>query len=294
MTNLIIGIDGGGTNCRAAVADCRGQTLGRGKSGGANIMTDPKAALKNIVDAVRQAFADASIPSDRISSSSSVLGLAGANIGNYAEHIGRQLPFVESHIETDSMVALQGALGDGDGAMAILGTGSVFMARRDSEIRHAGGWGFMVGDLASGARIGRALLQDTLLAHDKVRPPSAITRAVMAEFNDEPRLLVEFAHTSKPGAFGRFAPIVFEHAEAGDPTARSLVDGAVKSIDEALDAIIWDGCARLCLVGGLAARYREHLAARHRAIYQEPLSTAVDGALSLAAARYCDDAGRVA
>ncbi|RUV24807.1 N-acetylglucosamine kinase, partial [Mesorhizobium sp. M1A.T.Ca.IN.004.03.1.1] len=33
MTELAIGIDGGGTSCRAAVADRNGNVIGRGKSG---------------------------------------------------------------------------------------------------------------------------------------------------------------------------------------------------------------------------------------------------------------------
>ena len=57
------------------------------------------------------------------------------------------------------MIALEGAIGDGDGAMAILGTGTAYMVRRNGEARPIGGWGFQVGDQGSGARIGRDLLE---------------------------------------------------------------------------------------------------------------------------------------
>ena len=43
--------------------------------------------------------------------------------------------------------------------MAILGTGTAYMVRKDGASRAIGGWGFQVGDQGSGARIGRDLLE---------------------------------------------------------------------------------------------------------------------------------------
>ncbi|MFN7027514.1 MAG: N-acetylglucosamine kinase, partial [Pseudorhizobium sp.] len=45
MEKYFIGIDGGGTSCRAAVAGRDGRILGRGRSGASNILTDPDTAL---------------------------------------------------------------------------------------------------------------------------------------------------------------------------------------------------------------------------------------------------------
>ena len=38
---LFLGIDGGGTGCRAAVADASGRILGTGVAGPANLTSDP-------------------------------------------------------------------------------------------------------------------------------------------------------------------------------------------------------------------------------------------------------------
>ena len=46
MADYVIGIDGGGTSCRAALADRNGTLLGRGKSGASNILTDRLARLE--------------------------------------------------------------------------------------------------------------------------------------------------------------------------------------------------------------------------------------------------------
>ncbi|MET0172534.1 MAG: BadF/BadG/BcrA/BcrD ATPase family protein, partial [Agrobacterium vaccinii] len=47
MQRYLVGVDGGGTSCRAAVADVNGQILGRGKSGASNIMSAPDQAILN-------------------------------------------------------------------------------------------------------------------------------------------------------------------------------------------------------------------------------------------------------
>jgi glucosamine kinase len=278
----LIAIDGGGTSCRALVADGRGLVLGHGTAGSANIMTDMEGARKNAIAAAEAACREAGLAEDALSSFDAVLGFAGANIGSYGERIGAILPFRRSVVETDALIALHGALGEHDGAVAIIGTGSVFMARSKGTIRSVGGWGFMVGDLGSGARVGRALLQEALLAHDGVHEGSELTAQVLRRFEDDPRTLVEYAHTAKPGEFGTFAPLVFEYGEHGDPIGKALIEGAVRSVEEALAAIMPPGCDRLCLLGGLAKRYETRLGPRYRKLVKEPLGNALQGALSLA------------
>jgi glucosamine kinase len=282
----MVALDGGGTSCRALVADARGVALGRGQSGSANIMTDMEGARENIVAAAEAAYRDAGLPSDAFSSCDALLGLAGANIGNYGERIRELLPFRRSIVETDALIALHGALGDHDGVVAIIGTGSVFMARGNGVIRSVGGWGFTVGDLGSGARVGRALLQEALLAHDGVHRGSPLTDEVLRRFEDDPRTLVEYAHTAKPGEFGAFAPLVFQYAERDDPIGNALIEGAVRSVEEALAAIMPPACDRLCLLGGLAKRYEARLGPGYRNLVKEPLGDALQGALELALERF--------
>ncbi len=53
MPDFFIGIDGGGTSCRAAVATADGAVLGMAKSGPSNILTDLDGALNNIVGAAQ-------------------------------------------------------------------------------------------------------------------------------------------------------------------------------------------------------------------------------------------------
>jgi glucosamine kinase len=280
---FVLGIDGGGTSCRAALATADGIVVGRAKSGAANIRTDLTGARSNIVEAARQAFVAAGQDAALIPQTPAILGLAGANVGTYRQQLEAILPFSTSRVETDAEIALEGAVGSGDGAMAILGTGTAYMARRNGVSRAIGGWGFQVGDQGSGARIGRDLLEQTLLAHDGVRQASPLTRSMMAVFRDNPEDVVEFTTNAKPGDFGGFAPKVFEHAQKGDAVANWILDKAVADVEASLGALDLAADAPLCLLGGLAPLYAPRLSARYRALLREPLDDALGGAVQMAA-----------
>jgi len=290
--NFVLGIDGGGTSCRAALATADGTVVGRAKSGAANIRTDLTGARSNIVDAARQAFIAAGHDPELIPQTPAILGLAGANVGTYRQQLEAILPFRISRVETDAEIALEGAVGSGDGAMAILGTGTAYMARRNGKSRAIGGWGFQVGDQGSGARIGRDLLEQTLLAYDGVREASPLTRSMLAVFRDNPEDVVEFTTNAKPGDFGGFAPKVFEHAEKGDVVANWIVDKAVTDVEASLGALDLTNDAPLCLLGGLAPLYAPRLSARYQALLKPPLDDALGGAVQMAARLFAREAAR--
>ncbi len=80
-----------------------------------------------------------------------------------------------------------------------------------------GGWGFIVADQGSGARLGHALLQECLLVSDGIRPGSDLTSDVLSEFGHEPSRLVAFARYATPGDFGRYSPKIFAAAQFQRP-----------------------------------------------------------------------------
>lgn len=280
---FVLGIDGGGTSCRAALATADGAVIGRARSGAANIRTDLTGARTHIVEAARLAFLDAGKNPDLIPATGAVLGLAGANVGTYRQQLEAILPFAKSRVETDAEIALEGAIGSGDGAMAILGTGTAYMARRGGKARAIGGWGFQVGDQGSGARIGRDLLEQTLLAHDGVRPSSPLTDEMLRIFRNDPQDVVEFTTNAKPGDFGGFAPKVFEHAAGGDAVAAWIVGRAVADVEASLAVLDPREGDPLCLLGGLAPLYAPLLSARYRVLLKPPLDDALGGAVAMAA-----------
>ena len=287
MTAYFLGIDGGGTSCRAALANADGLVIGRGKSGASNILTDPDTALKHIIEASQQAF-DAAGLLPQLGSTSAILGLAGNNVGDAVNYVTARLPFARADIVSDGMIALQGAIGDADGAIGIVGTGTVYILRQEGRLRSVAGWGFQVSDLGSGARLGQLALQECLLAYDRIHPMTAMSEAILAEFSGRPESVVEFARMAKPGEFGRFTPTIFQFAERGDAAALRILKTGAAGIDEALDAVamLTGNQGRLCLLGGLAPIYPPYLAERHRLRLSQPLADALTGAVALAIKTY--------
>lgn len=279
---FVIGIDGGGTSCRAAFASRDGRVLGRGKSGAANIRTDLTGARSSIAEAARLAITDANEDPALMARIPAVLGLAGSNVGTYRQQLEAILPFSRNLVVSDALIALEGAVGASDGAIAILGTGTAFMVRKDGVARTVGGWGFLVGDQGSGARIGRDLLEETLLAYDRIADASELTRALLAIFRNEPRDVVEFTTTAKPGDFGGFAPMVFEHAAKGDPVAQKIIGRAVRHIEASLDVLELRTGDPLCLLGGLAQLYAPLLSSSVQALLRAPAQDALGGAVAMA------------
>lgn len=52
MGMYLVGIDGGGTSCRARIKDSQGNFLGEAKSGSANIMLGAEIAMASILESI--------------------------------------------------------------------------------------------------------------------------------------------------------------------------------------------------------------------------------------------------
>ena len=279
---LFVGIDGGGTGCRALLCDASGAQLGSGRAGSANIVSDPAGAREHILQATQSAIEDAGLSAAIIPELSAYLGLAGANVESAAARFKTQLPFRQSHIASDAVIALDGAVGEGDGAAAIIGTGSVFIQRKAGIVLTKGGWGFAVSDLASGARLGRSLLELSLLAHERIRPTSTATKTIMERFAGNPQTLVEFAQVASPAEFGTFAPLVFELAGQKDRNAIAIISRAVNAIEAVLQSMELARDHPFCMLGGVGPNYTPYLSPHYRKLVRPPLASAVEGAAALA------------
>jgi glucosamine kinase len=277
---LFLGVDGGGTGCRAAVADAAGAILGRGAAASANILSDPEGARANILAAARSALAGAGA-GDEFEDVRAVLGLAGANVATAVARLRAGLPFAHVAVESDAVIALKGALGEGDGIAATIGTGSVFARQQGGVVAMIGGWGFVLGDQGSGARMGRALLEAALLAHDGLGAATPLMGTLIAEAGG-PEALVAFARTAAPADFAAFAPRIVAAAGAGDPVAGAILDEAAEAVGAAIARLQTEPPLPVCFLGGLGPVFAERLAPRYSGLTRAPLGSALDGALALA------------
>lgn len=270
---FLLGIDGGGTGCRAALAAADGTILGRGTGGPANINTDVDGAAQNILAATAQALQTSGAdPRDLIAT----LGLAGGTITAATTKLATLLPFARVQIVNDAITATRGALGTEDGILAALGTGSVFAVQRAGAVRQVGGRGFLLGDEGSGAVLGRQLLSDAMRAADGFAPMTPLLDAVLAERGGIEGI-ISFGNHASPADFGAYAPRI---VGSDDPAALRIFDNAVDDVRHILTVLQNGRNLPVVFVGGLGPHY----AARLQGTWpiRLALGDGVDGALQMA------------
>jgi glucosamine kinase len=278
-----LGIDGGGTGCRARLTDAQGRVLGDGEGGPANLTLGPSVALDSIMQATREALAKAGLGEPALAATHAGLGLAAANVPQHMKAFQQlTLPFQSAVIRSDAEVACLGAHRGDDGAILILGTGSQGVLHQRGSFTTVGGWGFALSDSGSGAILGRAAVRRSFLAHEGVEPASPFTATVLARFGNDRTTMLEWASNARPREWGEFARVVFDHAEQGDAVAIELVRASAFAAERMLDRLIAMGARRIALMGGVAQPTKRHLAPRFTPFLVEPMGDALDGALLLA------------
>ena len=78
MVDFLLGIDGGGRQCRTRLADPAGKTLGEGAAGPANIRLGLEVSLAAVLAAARQCLAEAGLGEAALTRTIACLALAGA------------------------------------------------------------------------------------------------------------------------------------------------------------------------------------------------------------------------
>ncbi|MDH5453090.1 MAG: ATPase [Paracoccaceae bacterium] len=283
----VIGVDGGGTSCRIALV-LDGQRTWV-KTGPANVTTDFGQAVRTISQGLREVAQKAGTTLDALVDLPAYLGLAGVLDDDMAKRVADALPLSCARIGDDRITTLTGALGFADGAVAGIGTGSFLTYRSGEDIKLIGGYGFRIGDDASGAWLGRALLQHCLHVLDGIAPASDFSRSVLEEFGGQAKRLVDFAGQATPGDFGAFAPRIFEAAGQGDASGLSLISNGVNYITAGLDALGWTPGDALCLTGGVGPHYAPFMPTEYAAALVEPQGTGLDGAIFLAQRLACEN-----
>ncbi|MGR5141421.1 BadF/BadG/BcrA/BcrD ATPase family protein [Photobacterium sp. DNB23_23_1] len=282
-----VGVDGGGTSCRARITDNNGHVLGEAKTGSANIILGTKLAMASIVDAIATAAASAGLGKDSFSSMSVGLALAGAEQQSaWYEFMSLPHPFATVTLNTDAYGACLGAWGGEDGAILIAGTGSCGILLKDNEQHVVGGREFPISDQGGGAVMGLRLIQQTLLAHDGLRPITPLAEHVISHFNQDIDSIVSWSKTARPCDYGQFSPTIFSHAYQGDTLGIELLNQTASDIEMWMKALTNRGAEKICLMGSIAERITPWLIPPLQQRITAPQGDAMDGALAMARANH--------
>ncbi len=289
---LLLGVDGGGTRCRARVCRFSGEILGEGEAGPANIRFGIEESFAAVLEATAQSLAKAGLTlQDR--DIFACLALAGASDpATLSELEGHKHPFRNAVFTTDSHAACAGAHKGRDGGIVIVGTGSVGEAIVKGQHHRVGGWGFPVSDEGSGAWLGCELARRVLWAHDGRTPWTGLLQAAFEHFASDPHAVVRWMGAAKPKDFAALAPLVAGHALADDLAGCELMCLAANHIEILVQRLLAMGAPKIALSGGLASSVKPWLSEKAKRCLVPPAADALTGATGLARAAALREAGR--
>ncbi len=274
-----LGIDGGGSRCRARVRSLDGKLLGEAVGGSSNIYLSFDGALANILATAEEAAIKAGLKTNELHAG---LGLAGIVTSKGADKIvAANLPFASVTADNDAYVACVGAFAGGDGGIVIAGTGSIGFAVIN-EVRHmVGGWGFALGDHGSGAWLGHHAVRRAALAIDGLLQPTPLIEEVLSRVGRTRFDLSRWSEKASPKDYGQMAPLVFECATKGDVHGMTIVIEGAAAISNLGRALLARGARSICLLGGLSKVYPPYLDADVKKSLAEPNYDAMDGAIMM-------------
>ncbi|MBL0499504.1 N-acetylglucosamine kinase [Aeromonas caviae] len=280
MIEFWVGVDGGGTHTRARIRDRAGKLLGEGRAAGSNLELGIPLAHGNVLAAIEQARLEAGLSEDSQQRMGVGLALASAELADcYHALLAMPFPFARLRFTSDAFGACLGAFGGEEGAILIAGTGSAGLIYRDGRLRTCSGRGFPISDLGSGAWLGLRAIQQSLLCHDGILPPSTLAVRLMDHFGRDQAEVVRWAAHAVPTDYGRFTPWVFDAASDGDPLACQLLEEACAQLQALLAGMQQLGARQIALLGGVGMRLAPRLT---RFNLVTPKADALDGAILFA------------
>lgn len=260
-----IGIDGGGTGTRAALADAEGRVLASARAGSANRNHHTHEQVRAVFqDVLRQTLAFLPAQGDL---AGIFLGLSGVSTDADKRDIQTILRGIPEAgragrvtVANDTAAALTGGLSGRPGLALIAGTGSVCLGRNARGEQHlCGGWGALADDIGSAPWVGLRALQAVVRAEDGRLPPTLL-QPIVFEFLGlaEPRRLISRVHNHglERTELGQLAPLVADACRLGDGAAAQILREAAAALSEMAAVtsrrLFGDADCEMVLAGGLA------------------------------------------
>ncbi len=267
----VLGVDLGGSRCRALLADTDGARHRTGQAPGGHPGSDPAAALAGIRRAVTAALEGTPPTAVR----RVVLGAAGyaaVSAPSTAQALARVWASAglrcPVRVRPDCEVAFAAGTSDPNGIVLVAGTGSMAARIADRSMAgRAGGHGWMLGDEGSGFWLGREAVRAALRVLELGTAPSGdLVCRVLGEVLDQVEVLggaapatdplgtigaiTTWVHREAPAGLAALAPLVLAAAQVGDAEANGLLDRAAGLLAD-LALTLWRDGEPMVLAGAL-------------------------------------------
>jgi glucosamine kinase len=277
---LFIGIDGGGTKCRARLFSADDKVLGTGVGGPSNPLHGQSQTKASILQAVEMALTEAGLPNSEAGNLIAGVGLAGVNLPSLYEVMDSwHHPFRKMYLTTDLHIACLGAHTRDEGAVMISGTGSCGYSYVKNKAIIIGGHGFPCGDKGSGAWFGLEAVKAVLLASDNLGPQTQLTDLIGDHLQAKGVMIVDKMGSAKSSDYAKLAGFVFTAAKANDEVALKIVREGADYMSAVAEQLWETGPSRMSLIGGLSGLLTPWLKPNIAESLSEPISQPEFGAV---------------
>lgn len=285
---LYIGIDGGGTKLKIKIENIKGECIGIGEGGPANISNSFEIAWKNIISTIDNTLKPFGIDiNDNNFSINLAIGIAGYEILSARENFLKEShPFEQVKLYSDSYIACVGAHKGKNGGVILIGTGSVGLSIINNKTFKVGGWGFPYDDFGSGAWIGMQSISTYCHCLDSRKKKSEFNKVILEKFNNSQTQILNWASNADSKDFATLAPIVIELAKENNPQAFEIMTKAGNHISEIGNTLISVSSNHmnnlpLVVMGGIGNHIIPYLDNVIKKKLVTPKSSPEDGALLL-------------
>ena len=282
--DLFLGIDGGGTKCKAVLMSSDNVVMGVGTSGPGNPVYGLEQAINSIEYSARMAIQDAGMDASILANLTVGIGLAGVNIPSHYQNImAWQHPFKQIFLATDLLIASLGAHNGSDGAVIVSGTGTCGFSYVNGKSTILGGHGFPQGDKGSGAWFGLKAVEQVLLALDNIGGSTLLVELVLQQLKAKNAQDIVAKVAGKSASFfAQLSGTVFAAAHAEDKIAIDIVQEGATYISDIGRKLMDTKPPRISLIGGLGPSLLPWLDDAIKAQLSAPLSPPEVGAVLFA------------
>lgn len=238
--NVLMGVDAGGTKTKVALFNSEGKIIDSVITGFGNPVVDYSKALGNItkgIDEIMKKY-------PRYSVQHIVLGIAGIGGIDNGDDLKKLLLdryLTKITIINDAQLALETIIRDEFevGILAIAGTGSVAIGKKNGLYHMAGGWGHLLGDEGSGYYIAINALKKIIVEYEQGIEHSSLSKDILRSFGMNSALdIKKLVYNNPKSKVADIAICIGEKAKLGDEDALSIIQDAADQFSDMVNKLI--------------------------------------------------------
>lgn len=215
---VYLGLDCGGSSCRAMAIDDTGAVVFRGQGGSANVATTPEPILRRSLERALEGLPKVNRVFGCFAGLIDDVGRARATAV-----LQSLVPDAQVSVEADFAAAFR-SCPDGTTACVIAGTGSIVCSRVGGRLVKSGGGGYLLGDEGSGFRYGLAALKHFIQEPESATPSMLEALAEVIGTTVPAEATMRIYQTTRPAALlSRLTGALVADAAAGQDYAHAAI-----------------------------------------------------------------------